>query len=116
MNITTKGEKVEYTVQPALTFAKQNRAGDTSFYATFETVSFGVFRSVMNVITEFELIDDQEKVEFYLIPAYPTGIRQDFEKTVTIKGFLVLIEVYVSIVISIIVKIKILDLKKIDEI
>ena len=92
MNITTKGEKVEYTVQPALTFAKQNRAGDTSFYATFDTVSFGVFRSVMNVITEFELTDDQEKVEFYLIPAYPTWTRQDFEKTITIKGFFFVVQ------------------------
>ena len=86
MNITTKGENIEYTVQPTLMFAKQNRAGDTNFYATFETVSVGVFRSVMNIITEFELSDDQENVEFYLIPAYPNGTRQDFNKTITIKG------------------------------
>merc|ERR1719376_1718113 len=80
-----KGENVEYTVELPLPAAKQNRAGDTKFYATFETQSPGVYRSVMNVIAGLDLTDDGEKVEFYLVPAYPSGDRQDFERTIAMK-------------------------------
>ena len=77
---------MEYTVELPSPAAKQNRAGDTKFYATFETLSPGVHRSVMNVIAGLSLTDDGEKVEFYLIPAYPSGDRQDFERTIAMKG------------------------------
>ena len=63
-----------------------NRAGETDFYATFERLAAGQLRSVMKMITPFDMSDDQKKVEFYLNPAYPSGTTQNFDKTITVKG------------------------------
>ena len=40
----------------------------------------------MNVIAGLNLTDDGEIVEFYLIPAYPSGKQQDFDRTIAMKG------------------------------
>ena len=86
LNERFKGENEEYTIGPIVQEAeKENRIGATNFFLTYETVSTDVFRSSINIRTGLELSDDQELVEFYLIPAYPSGTRQDFNVTITVK-------------------------------
>ena len=86
LNERFKGENEEYTIGPIVQEAeKENRIGATNFFLTYETVSTDVFRSSINIRTGFDLSDDQELVEFYLIPAYPSGTRQDFNVTITVK-------------------------------
>ena len=86
LNDLSKGENEEYTIGPTVQEAdKENRIGAANFFLTYETVTTGVFRSSINIRNGLELIDDQELVEFYLIPAYPSGTRQDFNVTITVK-------------------------------